>query len=265
MFEPILVFIIAFYFLAIIIALLFRNTFNNPDSRGKSGEKQVSSILAELPTDKYITLNDILLDSNEYTSQIDHVVLSCYGIFVIETKNYKGWIFGSNNAETWIQNIFGRKFYFRNPIKQNFGHKKNLQRYLHLQTDESIISIIAFSNEADLKIKTDSNVIYFCDLINCITKYNTLKFSMDEIRFFSNLLSPKQHYSRKDKHAHITSIQMKKHSQNKNIERGICPRCGGQLVLRTGKYGSFYGCTNYPKCKFTQRYEEMLQNDNSYE
>lgn len=58
---------------------------------------------------------------------------------------------------------------------------------------------------------------------------------------------------------------MKKHSQNKTIERGICPRCGGQLVLRTGKYGSFYGCTNYPKCKFTQRYEEMLQNDNSYE
>ena len=37
------------------------------------------------------------------------------------------------------------------------------------------------------------------------------------------------------------------------VEAGICPRCGGHLVEREGRYGPFYGCENYPKCKFTKK------------
>jgi DNA topoisomerase I len=33
---------------------------------------------------------------------------------------------------------------------------------------------------------------------------------------------------------------------------GKCPRCGGNLVEREGKFGKFLGCRNYPKCKFTK-------------
>ena len=31
-----------------------------------------------------------------------------------------------------------------------------------------------------------------------------------------------------------------------------CPRCGGMLVERNGKYGKFLGCEHYPKCLYTR-------------
>lgn len=48
---------------------------------------------------------------------------------------------------------------------------------------------------------------------------------------------------------HVNNIKMQKW----NVEHGICPRCGGTLVLRNGKYGEFLGCSNYPKCKFIKK------------
>ena len=66
----------------------------------------------------------------EATSQIDHLVLSEYGIFVIETKRYKGWIFGSEKAENWTQVIFKEKHQFRNPVKQNWSHVYALKSVL---------------------------------------------------------------------------------------------------------------------------------------
>ena len=50
---------------------------------------------------------------------------------------------------------------------------------------------------------------------------------------------------------HIQNTKYRQYSSLNNIKQGVCPRCGGRLVLRKGKYGSFYGCSNYPKCKFT--------------
>jgi len=55
-----------------------------------------------------------------------------------------------------------------------------------------------------------------------------------------------------------TDISIREHihnvrEQQRNLKRGICPRCGGQLVLRNGKYGEFWGCSNYPKCKFIKK------------
>ena len=52
-----------------------------------------------------------------------------------------------------------------------------------------------------------------------------------------------------------TEISNKEHIENikktqVEIKQGICPRCGGKLVERNGQYGTFYGCSNYPRCKF---------------
>ena len=98
------------------------------------------------------------------TSQIDHVVVSSKGIFVLETKNYTGWIFGSENSQNWTQVIYKRKEKFYNPIWQNFGHIQALKEYLGENTTQDIpfSSIIVFSNEATLKFKetfTKSSVI----------------------------------------------------------------------------------------------------------
>jgi hypothetical protein len=75
-------------------------------SKGAMGEKRVARILEKLPEEEYSVINNLLLNNNGYTSQVDHVVVSVYGIFVIETKTYQGIISGGENSEHWTQNIY---------------------------------------------------------------------------------------------------------------------------------------------------------------
>ncbi len=80
-----------------------------PAIKGRLGEKSVAAVLSFLPKDEYIVLNDMMFGAGIHTTQIDHIVISIHGIFVIETKNYKGWIYGNSNNEYWTQNIYGNK------------------------------------------------------------------------------------------------------------------------------------------------------------
>jgi hypothetical protein len=70
-----------------------------------------------------------VLPSQGSTTQIDHVLVSVYGIFVIETKNMKGWIFGDERSAQWTQSIFGKKSRFQNPLRQNYRHVKALAEF----------------------------------------------------------------------------------------------------------------------------------------
>lgn len=97
----------------------------------------------------------MVLKTASGTTQIDHVVVSKFGVFAIETKNYRGEIYGNDDREEWTQII------------------------------------------------------------------------VTDVTYMSNVYAAKQNY-------------------NSKIASGICPRCGGNLVRRNGKYGSFYGCSNYP-------------------
>lgn len=87
---------------------IWRVIMSSPHSIGKAGERHVARKLSWLPKE-YIVLNDIMLKTRYGTTQIDHVIVSPYGIFVIETKNYKGWIFGHENSEEWKQSLLGKK------------------------------------------------------------------------------------------------------------------------------------------------------------
>lgn len=72
--------------------------------KGETGEMTVDYLLSKLDKDYYLYANNILLPlKNGGTTQIDHLVLSCYGIFVIETKNYQGFIFGDEVQDYWTQ------------------------------------------------------------------------------------------------------------------------------------------------------------------
>ncbi len=114
-------------------------------TKGKRGEKQVSALLSLLPKKDYLVINDLLLQSGGHSTQIDHVVVSVYGIFVIETKYYQGWIYGGENSEFWTQNIYGHKYELRNPLRQNQGHIKAIQRLLVTDGTIPIHNIVAFS------------------------------------------------------------------------------------------------------------------------
>jgi len=89
--------------LPIILVLIF---FKSPFGKGLLGEILVNfTINMRLDKQKYHLLKNITLPTDNGTTQIDHVVISQYGIFVIETKNMRGWIFGNEHQKTWTQKI----------------------------------------------------------------------------------------------------------------------------------------------------------------
>lgn len=59
--------------------------------------------------------------------------------------------------------------------------------------------------------------------------------------------------SKENKKEHVQNIRRNVRENKKKEEQGICPKCGGELVERKGKYGVFIGCSNYPKCHFTRK------------
>ena len=92
----------------VIILFVWKVWLSKPENIGKIGEKRVARKLSWL-SDEYITLNDVLLPTRNGTTQIDHIVVSPYAIFIIETKNYKGRIFGHQDSEEWTQSLLGKR------------------------------------------------------------------------------------------------------------------------------------------------------------
>jgi hypothetical protein len=109
--------LIYFILIVSVIIIIFWRLYI-PKIKGIIGEKSISSILYLLDKSKYSVINNIVLERDTKTSQIDHVVISDFGIFVIETKNYKGWIVGNEKSEHWTQVLFKRKQRFYNPINK---------------------------------------------------------------------------------------------------------------------------------------------------
>ena len=111
--------------------------------RGWVGEHTVSSLLAgSLDRNLYTRFEDIIVPTANGTTQIDHIVVSAFGVFVIETKNVNGWIFGHENDAKWTQVLFGKKWRFQNPLRQNYRHTRALAEFLML--DHSVVHSIVF-------------------------------------------------------------------------------------------------------------------------
>lgn len=144
--------LIVFFALAIFIKLKM------PTWKGKYSEKLVHKKMLQLP-DEYTIFNDFLFESNGHSTQIDHIVVSPYGVFVIETKGYKGWILGGENSEYWTQVIYKSKYQFYNPIKQNEGHVRFLRHLLKCSVDIPLIPIVVFNNSAELKVHVSNHIV----------------------------------------------------------------------------------------------------------
>ena len=132
-----------------------------PFIKGKVGEFAVAlHVKLYLKDPEYILLNDCTLpDEQSGTTQIDHILLSPYGIFIIETKNYKGWIFGSERQKLWTQKIFKKSYKFQNPLHQNYKHQKVLEQVLaDIITPEYLHSIVVFMPDCEFKTDMPVNV-----------------------------------------------------------------------------------------------------------
>ena len=252
--------------IAIVVLSILGGWFNSPAYKGKIGENRVHNILMQLPDD-YVILDDVVLQTNRGTTQIDHVVVSRYGVFAIETKNYRGEIYGDDKRKKWTQMIitdvtyakkwwktytYVTKNHFYNPVKQSLAHSIAIKNLLSEWSALKVMPIVVFTGSAVLKdVASSYHVVYDFQLLDAILDNRTIYLADNDVQRVVDILLQNNVREFVDNRSHVNNIYASKAEENNKVALGICPKCGGNLVLRTGKYGNFYGCSNYPKCKFT--------------
>ena len=113
------------------------------------------------------------------------------------------------------------------------------------------VPIVVFNNEADLKVYVNNHIVvnrYY--LKDTFLHYKDTVISQ-ELKTISRIEASSRTQEKGAIREHKYNAKSKQYDTRNKIQHGVCPRCGGMLVERRGKYGRFYGCSNYPKCTFT--------------
>jgi Nuclease-related domain len=148
------------------------------------GEARVSRALqANFAPPDYHLLNHITLKFKGATTQVDHILISRFGIFVIETKDYKGWIFANATQPVWTQVIFGRKFKFQNPIFQNMRHVQAVGELLDFLPPSTVKSAVVFVGQAEFKTDRPTAVFTIDELTAHIKSQTTEVMSPNRMEF----------------------------------------------------------------------------------
>lgn len=169
-------FLLLFIGIEIIKALLKSKSF-----KGWIGEFQVKQVVTkQLDADTYRQLHDITLPTEDGTTQIDHIIVSKFGIFVIETKNMSGWIFGRASDPKWTQSFRNHKSSFQNPLRQNYKHTKELNTLLGVG-ENKIFSVVVFVGDAEFKTDMPENVITGRRFVDYIRSKDTILFSDSDL------------------------------------------------------------------------------------
>ena len=216
-----------------ILGVAFIYFLKSPWFKGFAGEMMVHiSAKIHLDKDKYHVLRNVTLPTAEGTTQIDHVIVSEYGVFVIETKNMKGWIFGGGHQKQWTQKIFKYTKKFWNPLHQNYKHVETLKSILELN-DQQIFSVVVFVGSSTFKTEMPDNVIKGPGLIKYIkSKNQQVILSADIPMILSKLEAERLVSSRETTKAHIEHVkEIVDEKQNGNH----CPKCGNPMVVREAK------------------------------
>lgn len=162
---------------------------------------------------EYHLFNDYLMpDGEQGTTQIDHILLSPYGIFVIETKNYKGWIFGNEQQRQWTQQIFKQTYTFQNPLHQNYKHIKVLEKILADIVQPNVFhSIIVFNSRCEFKTVMPKNVCHGEAWLVYVKHYQKKLISDIQLkRIKKRLNQARLENTWKNRQAHIRYVKNKK-------------------------------------------------------
>ncbi|MFW8630770.1 NERD domain-containing protein [Vibrio natriegens] len=236
--------------------LLIVSVFKSRWLKGVFGEFLVNRLLSKLPESDYTLIKDVTLPTSDGTTQVDHIVVSKYGIFVVETKNMKGWIFGSARQKQWTQKIYRHSSKFQNPLHQNYKHIKALETLLGC-SEEHLHSVIVFIGDSTFKTEMPPNVTYARGSIRYIQQFNEVVFSdKDYARLTESINQIKL------KRGVITDLKHRKHVKEvvtSKASSNQCPRCGYEMVLRETKRGEnigkqFWGCSTFPKCRAVKQF-----------
>lgn len=269
--------------LAILAVFSFLKT---PWFKGKFGEWLVARMLTHrLDPAYYTVLNNVMIpDQAGGTTQIDHLVFSPFGVFVIETKNMKGWIFGDAKNATWTQTIYRSKHKFQNPFRQNYKHIKCLAELTSLD-ERHLIHVVVFIGDCNMKTREklpEALVTNGRELAIFIRKHQSPVLSPDVLQAAMARLAGGRvanTYTNARSHvAHVHEIVEEKDGYRATSPTipvqaststppqdqvppvsladppPTCPQCGSPMVLRTAAKGAnagnrFWGCPNYPRCR----------------
>jgi len=217
--------------------------------KGWFGEKQTQFGMWLKLGDEYTRFHDVIVPTQNGSTQIDHLLISRFGIFVIETKNINGWIFGNEQSRQWTQSLYGKKYKFQNPLHQNYRHTKALANYLN--TDhENVHSVVFFiGDNSELKTDLPKNVMTH-GLSAYIKIFRNNVYSVSECNAFEQQIIKLQSLG-------ITTKEHVENLKSRYSNDSVCPKCGGILKRREAKRGRsagsyFLGCSNYPQCRYTK-------------
>ena len=218
--------------------------------RGERGEEFVKWVIRKTKMGEHYVLNNLFLRRFDgRTTQIDHLVINRKGVFVIETKNYSGRIYGKETQREWTQVLrYGKiKNRFYNPVKQNMGHIHHVAELLPRRTP--IVSAVVFVKGNTKYI--ESSGIYTPYGLTLLLRNGEERLSSEEMKNIHSILCKAN-----DTNVTMTEHVERIHEMQEGLQRNICPRCGKRLVERQGKTGRFMGCSGYPSCKFTKNITE---------
>ena len=234
--------------------ILVVSILKSPWWKGLTGEWAVrAAAWLMLDSRTYRRLHNVTLPTPDGTTQIDHIFAARFGIFVLETKNIRGWIFGAENQARWTQRIYKQSFTFQNPLRQNYKHVKAVEAVLGVPAD-TVHSVVTFVGGSTFKKEMPRNVSKGAGFVSYIKSFREPVFTQSEVdAFVKELRAERLAPSLSTHREHVGRL---KNRSRPDAER-LCPRCGSALVLRTAKKGSragqrFWGCSAFPKCRAMQ-------------
>ena len=156
----------------------------------------------------------------------------------------------------WTQSIYKKKTNFRNPITQNWAHIYALKEVLSDFKQVTYHPIVVFAGRAELKnVYSNIPVIYEHEVFQTImNKVGIPNLSIMQVNNIADKLNEIIIQSEVDKREHVNHVQDYAYERKRKENLLICPRCNGELAVREGRYGKFYGCSNYPTCRYTLKY-----------
>ncbi len=202
--------ILILFFFVVIAAIL-----KSPRFKGWVGESLVSSKAARsLPAEEYHALDNVTLPDGNGTTQIDHIYVSRYGVFVVETKNMAGWIFGAENQAQWTQTIYKRKTRFQNPIRQNYKHIKTLENLFRIPVSK-LHTVIVFTGDSTFKTELPPCVCTMRNFTDYIRAFRVVVFSDDEVNEIHRAIqNGRLEDNNSTRRAHVRNLRDRHHDIN---------------------------------------------------
>ena len=237
--------------------------------KGMMGEAAVKMGAAlALPSSVYQRYHNVTLPTVGGTTQIDHVFVSGFGVFVVETKNMAGWIFGSERDREWTQVFPGaQKYRFQNPLRQNYRHVRAMEDALAgIGLSEGVVkSVVVFVGEAKLKREMPENVTVGLGGARYIRSFRSRVLSEGQVAEVCKAIETgRMKPSWGTNRQHIRNLRRRKDGSAPRR----CPRCGRTMTLRTAKRGpgageQFWGCEGFPACRMVEKAKRQAMNASS--